>query len=607
MKRDIEGIFKSIEYYDESFPEDKIKELINRHDESRKFLVKYIKDFKKHIFEHLNEDDYVGHIYAVIILAQFKEKSLCQIFLELLDLPGTRVFELFDVIIPEYAGRIIASVYDNNTDNILKVLNNKKANQYAKSVVIQALKVLCINKELTKEQLEDFLISLLNEKLKDKNHAVLLEILYTAFELNMQRVLDLLKNNCQKGEYKLLSFSEVEAEIKLYEEGLYSNKGIDDVHNQEINDAFEELKVIFRLISDRNNMRKEAKEFQDYIIEEINFLGKKFQKGIKSNNLESHLSRLDKDELYNIGKHLGLKGYYKLRKKELIDSIFNNYEELIKNKLMYFDEERIQVLRTFLKNGGIKKVDRSIQFNDFFYFESYGLIFPFAEENVTAFIMPNQVREIIKNVMSGFTFRKCVKKNSEIISLVKGMMEAYGIMKKDDLIKRLYLYDVNESEAYIKRVIDEGFGIYYILLDRNKLVNEKIDNFTVVDELEKNMINDDYKFFTKEELVAMSKYDWTESVTYVEEFYQQFEEEFMVERENLIEIINDMKADIQVVDAEVIIQFMVNSIDSTCRDKEEVDELKESKKIVRNLVSKFLKNVPLWKYKGRCIEEVNGK
>ena len=58
-----------------------------------------------------------------------------------------------------------------------------------------------------------------------------------------------------------------------------------------------------------------------------------------------------------------------------------------------------------------------------------------------------------------------------------------------------------------------------------------------------------------------------------------------------------MKADIQIVEAEAITQFMVDSIDTKCISQTEVEELKESKKIVSRLVEEFVENVPLWKYK----------
>ena len=103
----------------------------------------------------------------------------------------------------------------------------------------------------------------------------------------------------------------------------------------------------------------------------------------------------------------------------------------------------------------------------------------------------------------------------------------------------------------------------------------------------------------------MGKGEWVDNVDYAEKFYDSFLEEFIIERENIISILNDIKADVQLVKAEVITQFMVDSIDNKCRNKVEVEELKESKKIVRNLVKEFLENVPLWKYKGRNIKEMN--
>lgn len=605
MGYSIEEIFQSIEYYGDNFPEDFIRELIEKEDESKEFLLNYVKDFRVNIFKHLNDETYVGHIYAVIILSQFREKSLCPLFLDILALPGTKSFELFDTLIPEYGARIIASVYDGNEENILRILNNKKANEYIKAVVIESLKILCINGDISKEKLEDFLIGLLSGKLKDKKHVVVLEILYTAFELKMDKVLDLLKNNCKQGVYPFLSISQVEAEIKLYNEGLYVNEGINDVHNQKIVDALEELKNIFSSLIERDTLKKEAEELQNNIIKEINMLGKKFQKGIKSTSLKEQLESLAKEELYDIGRSLGLKGYYKLNKSDLIDNIFNNYETLISEKINYFDEDRVNELISFLKSSGIKHVKVSNEFRDFFYFESYGLVYPFAEEGTTAFIMPDEVKDILKDILPGFNFRRNIKRNSEIVSLIKGLMEAYGIMEREDIIDRLRLYDINESDEYITNIIKEGVGMYYSWVDKACYVNAAIENFSVVEEIREKMYNYDYKFFTKDELLLMGDDNRDEKVTYIKEFYDRFIEEFVIEKEDLIEIINEIMADVQIVEPDDIVRFMVNSVENKCMDEYDVDDLKESKKLVKELVTKFLENVPLWKYRGRTKKEMN--
>lgn len=606
MDSSIKEILSSIEYYDKSFPEDSIRELLNREEESKKYLLQYMEEFKKNIFKHLKEEDYIGHIYSVIILAKFKEKKLCPLFLDLLRLPGTRVYELFDTIVPEYGARIIASVYDGNIDSIVNVLNDKKANEYAKAVIIQSLKVLCINKKLDISETEDFLIQLLQGKLKVKSQVLLLEILYTAFELKMNRVLDVLKKGCESGEYKwVLSIDEIEAEIKLYEDGMYLNTGINDVHNQEIVDPISELKDIFSIFEEKHNVKEQAKELQNTIIEEINILNKKFKKGISSVDFREQLESLSKKELFEVAKNLGLKRYYKLNKEELINLIFNNFDESIRYKLNAFGESRIKELMLFIKGGGVRKVEKSKQFSTFFYFEDYGLIFPFSDNQDTFFIMPDRVIEIVRELASGFQFRKRAKVNSKIVVLVKGMMEAYGIMPIDDLIDRLRIYGVKETDEQLINVINEGSGLYYSILDKDYVLNASIGDYSVIEEIEKTKDKYDYKFFSREEIEAMGKGEWVDNVDYAEKFYDSFLEEFIIERENIISILNDIKADVQLVKAEVITQFMVDSIDNKCRNKVEVEELKESKKIVRNLVKEFLENVPLWKYKGRNIKEMN--
>ena len=233
------------------------------------------------------------------------------------------------------------------------------------------------------------------------------------------------------------------------------------------------------------------------------------------------------------------------------------------------------------------------------------MIFPFTNKEDTAFIMPDRVMEIVKEAASGFEFRKRAKVNTKIVILVKGMMEAYGMMSIDDLIDRIKMYGIEESYEQLSNVINEGSGLYYSILDKNYVLNASIGDYSVIEEIEKTKDKYDYKLFSREEIESMGSGEWIDNVDFAERFYDSFLEEFIIERENIISILNDMKADVQVVKADVITQFMVDSIDNKCRNQVEVEELKESKKIVRKLVKEFLENVPLWKYKGRNIKEMN--
>jgi len=376
------------------------------------------------------------------------------------------------------------------------------------------------------------------------------------------------------------------------------------VHNQEIIDAISELKNIFKMIEEKHNLKKQAKQLQDIIIEEINSINKKFRRGISSVNFKNQLESLTKKELCEIAKTLELTGYYKLNKEQLIILIYDNYKEVIKNKLDAFDENRIKKLMQFMKCGGIRKVERSKDFATFFYFENYGLVFPFSCKEEATFIMPDLVIDIIRKTVSEFNFRKRIKTNSKIIILVKGMIEAYGIISLEDLIEKLRIYGIEESDEQLIKVINEGSGIYYSVMDKDYILNESITDYSVIQEIEKTKDKYDYKIFTKEELESMGREEWIDNVDYAKRFYDRFIEEFIIERNDLINIVNDMKNDVQIVDADAIIQFMVDSIDNKCENQAEVDELKKSKKIVKKLVREFLENVPLWKYKGRSLKEM---
>ena len=71
---------------------------------------------------------------------------------------------------------------------------------------------------------------------------------------------------------------------------------------------------------------------------------------------------------------------------------------------------------------------------------------------------------------------------------------------------------------------------------------------------------------------------------------------FCMTRDQALENVNMMSLDIQYRSFEEILNDVIDGIDIIISNND--------KKIVKNVINKFLKNIPLWKYRGRTINEI---
>lgn len=124
MNKSIEEIFNSIKNNEGRLPKEELKELISREDEAKAFLIDYMTDFKINYKNALEDMSYFGHIYATYLLAQFKEKSFYDIYLDILELPNNSAMALYDDGIKEHGGRIIASVYNQDNTRLIEIIQS---------------------------------------------------------------------------------------------------------------------------------------------------------------------------------------------------------------------------------------------------------------------------------------------------------------------------------------------------------------------------------------------------------------------------------------------------------------------------------------------------
>ena len=138
---------------DRIFPEEELAEIIARKEEAIPLLMAFLEEVRDNAEQFSNNFDYLGHIYAVLLLAQFRVKEAYPIVLELFSLPNGLTDKLFGDAMTDYAGRIMASICGNDVASIKQLVEDEEVDKYIKVEALTALAILTLNGELERQEL----------------------------------------------------------------------------------------------------------------------------------------------------------------------------------------------------------------------------------------------------------------------------------------------------------------------------------------------------------------------------------------------------------------------------------------------------------------------
>lgn len=332
-----------------------------------------------------------------------------------------------------------------------------------------------------------------------------------------------------------------------------------------------------------------------------NIINNMFYKGIYSFDIKELVNNLAKNNIYDIARYLGMTKISSLNKNDLIEKLLDEYEVLIEERLSLFDEERYKFLKSYADNGGTKLLDKIDEDNigKMVYFMANGMLFSSVKDGEPILLMPEFVQNLIKE-KNNIEYRNIVKFNTEIINLYRGMNKAYGILKLEDIKELFKRYEIEESERYrIEDVIVASEDYYQEYESDTKgtlFVNIDVeDRLDFLEQLEEEL---DYARIPKKELLSMSEKNWISKTKFGRTFTKEFLSMFNVDEEILEGLIESLYLEIQENECEEVINEMLEQLEEDSREAED---------FICNSLSRFLRNIRLWKYRGATINEKKGE
>lgn len=358
-----------------------------------------------------------------------------------------------------------------------------------------------------------------------------------------------------------------------------------------------------------NNISKDADSSEQMMEEEfLNHYNKftnsfihSFFNGEYSLDLEELIKSYPKKQINTLAENIGLKLSSNLNKSDAIEKYVSQYENCIRNKLNVLNEDIYIILLKYVKNNGMIHVsdkETEAYADKHAFLMNEGMVFPCIKDNEPIFIMPEVMQECIKN-NDTLDFRKLMKKNSEIINIFRGMIKAYGFLYFDD-VKALMKRYLHIEDSILLAILEEGSfyynSEYYGGMDENGrivFINGEIEDYEeILNETDKSL---DYITIGKEELISMCQRDYLGKSSIGRKFIKEFSAMFVIDKDNILDTMNMLALDAQYRSSDEILEDIIKEIGLNI-DKE--DEFR-----IYNVINKFIKNIPLWKYKGATINE----
>jgi uncharacterized protein YecA (UPF0149 family) len=194
----VEEIMEIFSFDDQVFPRHALRQAVEKKDEITPHLLKALEraaDDPEDVLEA--EDD--SHVYALFLLARFREKRAYPLIIKLASHPPELVDSLLGDIPTEDLANILASVSMGDTALIAGLAENREAEEFARAAAIRSWLALVVSGDKSREEAMAYYKSLFEGGLEDSNEVVWSELVDAANDLYPEEVYDHIKKAYDDG------------------------------------------------------------------------------------------------------------------------------------------------------------------------------------------------------------------------------------------------------------------------------------------------------------------------------------------------------------------------------------------------------------------------
>lgn len=183
---EINEIVYKLKYYTEELPKDALKEAINNKELIIPKLLEMLEYTENNLEEICSEEDeFFGYIYAIFLLAEFRETKAFPFLIEILNQDADIVEYIIGDDYPEYLPRLLASTYNGDDDELFSIIENSNLDEFIRSSTLQTFAILYLYGVKDREFIVNYFKKLLDEKSEDDDSYLYQEILVETTHLRL--------------------------------------------------------------------------------------------------------------------------------------------------------------------------------------------------------------------------------------------------------------------------------------------------------------------------------------------------------------------------------------------------------------------------------------
>ena len=188
---DTQTLFTELELNTGEFPEDTLAEAV---DQRRSIVPLLLEELRRAAADPdalLNKgESYIRHIYAMYLLAQFREAAAYPLLVDFVSTPGEIVMALTGDVVTEDLGRMLASLCHGDLGPIKRLIEHPEVNEWVRSAALDALVVLYHEGKLKRENIIDYLKELFLFKVERKRSFIWSAMVNTACDLYPEELVE---------------------------------------------------------------------------------------------------------------------------------------------------------------------------------------------------------------------------------------------------------------------------------------------------------------------------------------------------------------------------------------------------------------------------------
>ena len=182
-------IVRKLERWRGKFEREAVQAAVERREEITPELLRMLEETVERAAELAPQGDWMGHLSAMCLLAQFREVRAYSLVVRFGQLPGKLLKELCGYFLTEDFSSVLASVSGGDVSGIQSLIEDERVDVRVRSVALDSLSVLVAEGQRSREEIVDYLMRLFQGGLERRRSPVWASLVCCSCDLYPQELL----------------------------------------------------------------------------------------------------------------------------------------------------------------------------------------------------------------------------------------------------------------------------------------------------------------------------------------------------------------------------------------------------------------------------------